>query len=124
MVEVSINFANDKEVMSKIDILGKYLRKAMREALVPSAKLVKKDTIPRVRARTGKTRSTIDYSAGKGISAHVGSDWFVMRFLEGGTVRRRAFPALRPALESNRENIRQFFTISIGKAITRASVGT
>jgi len=123
MVSVSINFANNKEVMKRIDSLGKYLRKAMREALVPSAQAVKKEAIPRVRSRTGKTRSTIDYSADKGISAHVGSNWMVSRFLENGTVRMRAYPALRPALESCRQEIQQFFFIEIDRAITKASAG-
>ena len=123
MVSVSINFANNKEVMKRIDSLGKYLRKAMREALVPSAQAVKKEAIPNVRVRSGKTRSTIDYSA-KGMAAHVGSDWFVSRFLENGTVRMRAYPALRPALESCRQDIQQFFFIEIDKAITKAATGT
>lgn len=122
MVSVSINFANDKEVMKKIEILGKYLRKAMGEALVPSARAVKKEAIPRVRARSGKTRGTIDYNVEKGKrEAHVGSDWMVSRFLEDGTVKMRAFPALRPALESLREDIRQYFVIEIERAIIKAS---
>jgi len=123
MVSVSINFANNKEVMKRIDSLGKYLRKAMREALVPSVQAVKKEAIPRVRTRTGKTRSTIDYSIDK-MSAHAGSDWMVSRFLENGTVRMRAYPALRPALESCRQDIQQFFFIAIDKAIIKAAAGT
>lgn len=115
MVKVSISFKNDKEVINKLDMLGKYLREAMRKALVPSAKALKRETLPRIRRRTGKTRSSYDYRVGKGMSAHVGSDWFVSRFLE------KNYPALRPALESLREDISQFFIIEIEKAIIKAS---
>jgi len=145
MVSVSINFANNKEVMKRIDSLGKYLRKAMREALVPSAKAVKKEAIPNVRTRTGKTRGSLDFSTER-MSAHIGSDYFALRFLEGGTSPHtikpkhkkvlsdgntifgklvmhpghRAMPSLRPALESCRQDIQQFFFVEIDRAITKA----
>ena len=122
MVEVSIDLKNKEKVLRDITNLGKNLRKAIEEALSSSAKLVKKEAIPLVRTRTGKTRRSIKHSAGKSkLEAHVGSNWFVSRFIDRGTKKMRAYPFLRPALEKSKSNIRQFFVDAINRAIIKTS---
>ena len=119
---VSIKVRLDPDIINKLNALGPYLREALANALTDSASLVAKETIPRVRVRSGKTRKSYYHEVEREkLSAYVGSDWFVSRFLEGGTIRMRAYPALRPALESCRKPIEKFFILEIDKAIDKAA---
>lgn len=122
MIAVEINFKNKDEVLKNLDNLGKNLRAALKEALGSSAEQVKKEAVPLVRTRTGKTRRGVKSSIDKSkLTGHVGSDWFVSRFLEHGTKKMRAYPFLRPALDKSREDIRKFFLDAIDRAIIKTS---
>ena len=119
---VSISIRLEPDIIDKLNTLGPYLREALANALLPSVRVVKKETIPNVRVLSGKTRDSYYYSVDKEKQeAYVFSDWFISRFLEYGTIRMRAFPALRPALEACRKPIEQFFIVEIDKAIDKAA---
>jgi HK97 gp10 family phage protein len=118
MVAVELKIKNIDEVMKDLTNLGVALRKAIVEALKETGKLVKEDAIPLVRARSGKTRRSIGMKLDtKNLTAYVGSDWFVSRFLEWGTVRMKEYPFLRPALDKNTDKIRQLYEMKINAAI-------
>ena len=122
MVEVSLRVTNISEIMKDLDYLGIALRKAILEALKEAGTIVKEDAIPLVRKRSGKTRRSIRMKFdAKDLTAFVGSDWFVSRFLEWGTVRSRELPFLRPALEKNSDKIRQIFEKQINIAIDQVA---
>ena len=126
MVTVQLRITNLDDINKDLKGLGRQLRQAIIRTLKEAAEDVKGAAIPLVRARSGKTRrsleTAIDIRRGA-LKAYVGTDWFVGRFLEKGTKKMRAYPFLRPALESRKSRIRMLLDSNINKAVIKAGTG-
>ena len=122
MVSVQIRITNLEDMNKDLRGLGLQLRQAIARTLKEAAEDVKGAAIPLVRVRSGKTRRSLESAIDiRGVmKAYVGTDWFVGRFLEKGTKKMRAYPFLRPALESRKSQIRMLLDSNIKKAVIKA----
>jgi len=79
--------------------------RAKREALKNMAELLEERAKEIVRKRSGATRNTIRHEI-EGDEARVGSNYFIARILETGTIKMRAFPWLSIAIEISKDELR------------------
>ena len=121
MIEVSIKIKNIEEVRRDFKNLGINLRKAIANTLKEAAEVVKGEAISLVRMRSGKTRRSIESAVDirGAMTAYVGTDWFVGRFLEQGTKKMRAYPFLRPAVEKSENRIRMALVDNLNEAVIK-----
>ena len=121
MIEVNLKITNIEEVKGDFKNLGINLRKAIANTLKEAAEVVKDEAISLVRVRSGKTRRSIESAVDmRGVmTAYVGTDWFIGRFLEQGTKKMRAYPFLRPAVEKSENRIRMALVDNLNEAVIK-----
>jgi len=118
VVELQVRLVNPKKIPRDLDKLRKNIKKTVGPAIDESLKIVKPKAVKLVRARTGKTRRSID-TMRSGLRGHIGSDWFVMRFLESGTKYMSPRPCLEPAVTGSERQISEIIIKAINKAIDK-----
>ena len=118
MVELQVRLVNPKKIPRDLDKLRKNIKKTVGPAIDESLKIVKTEAVRLVRVRSGKTRRSID-TMRSGLRGHIGSDWFVMRFLEGGTKYMSPRPCLEPSVTKNERRISEVIIKAINKAIDK-----
>lgn len=118
MVELQVRFVNPKKVPRDLDRLRKNITKMAGPAIEEMLKIVKVDAVRTVRSRTGKTRRSID-TMRSGLRGHIGSDWFVARFIEGGTKYMSPRPFLEPAVTKNERQISEAILRALNDAIDK-----
>lgn len=79
--------------------------RAKRKALRGMAELLEERAKETVRVRSGETRDTVRHEI-EGDEARVGTNYFIGRLLETGTINMRAFPWLSIAIETNKSELR------------------
>jgi len=79
--------------------------RAKREALVNMSELLVERAKEIVHKRSGDTSESIRYEI-EGDEARVGTNYFVGRLLETGTIKMRAFPWLSIATETSQNELR------------------
>jgi len=121
MVSVEIEIHDIKAIQRKLNKIGEMLRNTIVGALRKSAKAVKKDAKKLTPVRTGKTRRSIRSSVmRKDLAAYIGSDYFVMRFIEGGTKQMSPRKPLEKAVRAKQDHIRDVFSKAIRDAVIKA----
>ena len=118
MVELQVRLVNPNKVPRDLDKLRANIKTAVGPAIDESLKIVKAEAVRLVRVRSGKTRRSID-TIRSGLRGHIGSDWFVMRFLEGGTKYMSPRPCLEPAVTKNERQISEAIIKAINAAIDK-----
>ena len=118
MIELQLRFVNPKKVRRDLDKLRVNIKKTVGPAIDEILKFVKVDAVRTVRVRTGKTRRSID-TMRSGLRGHIGSDWFVSRFIEGGTKYMSPRPFLEPAVTKNERRIGEAIIKALNKAIDK-----
>lgn len=118
MVELEVRLRDPRKVPRDLDKLRANIKKMAGPVIDTGLKLVKADAVQMVRVRTGKSRRSID-TMRSGLRGHVGSDWFVMRFLEEGTRYMSPQPCLEPALDKNERQISEATIMAINAAIEK-----
>ncbi|MEU3600881.1 HK97-gp10 family putative phage morphogenesis protein [Streptomyces sp. NPDC006798] len=105
----------------RLETLPDEIVEALKKAVRESAEAVRDDTRDTVRVHSGNLRDTVDIRyEHNGLTALVG--WFedpeyYARFLEHGTRRAPARPALRPALEAERTRYRARLTAEVRQVL-------
>ena len=118
MVDLQIRFVNPKKVLRDLDRLRKNITKTVGPAIDEILNIVKVDAVRTVRVRTGKTRRSID-TMRSGLRGHIGSDWFVARFLEGGTKSMSPRRFLEPAVSNKERQISEAILKALNDAIDK-----
>ena len=118
MVELQVRLVNPNKVPRDLDKLRANIKTAVGPAIDESLKIVKAEAVRMVRVRSGKTRRTID-TMRSGLQGHIGSDWFVARFIEGGTKYMSPRPFLEPAVTKNERQISEAIIKAINAAIDK-----
>ena len=122
MVAVEIEIKNVKEIQKQLNKTGSFLRAEIIGMLRKTSKSVKKEAKKLTPRLTGKSRRSIKSSVmRKDLAGYVGSDWFVMRFIEEGTKRLQPREPLGKALRAQRNSIRAEVDKAIEKALAKAS---
>lgn len=121
MVSVEIEIHDINALRKKLNKVGGILRNNIIGALRKSAGAVKRDAKTLTPVRTGKSRRSIRSSVmRKDLAAYVGSNWFVMRFIEGGTKKISARKPLEKAVRIKHDYIRKAIDKAIDGAIVKA----
>ena len=118
MVELEVRLRDPRKVPRDLDRLRANIRITAGPAIDEMLKLVKADAVRLVRVRTGKSRRSID-TMRSGLRGHIGSDWFVMRFLEEGTKHMSPRPSLEPSVSKNERQIGNAIIAAINAAIEK-----
>jgi HK97 gp10 family phage protein len=119
MIQIELS-SNANEVVARLGRLHPLISKAIIKALNLSALVVKTAAKTLSPVRTGNLRASIG-SRVEGLrqEAYVGSNVEYAEYQEYGTKYMAAQPYLRPALEQNIDNVRDFFVREINLAIER-----
>ena len=119
MIQIELS-SNANEVVARLGRLHPLISKAIIKALNLSALVVKTQAKMLQKPRTGNLRASIG-SRVENLrqEAFVGSPVEYAPYVEYGTRYMQAKPYLRPALEQNIDNVRDFFVREINLAIER-----
>ena len=119
MIQIELS-SNANEVVARLGRLHPLISQAIIKALNLSALVVKTAAKTLAPVRTGNLRASIG-SRVENLrqEAFVGSPVEYAPYVEYGTRYMQAKPYLRPALEQNIDNVRDFFVREINLAIER-----
>ena len=118
MVSVQIEYKNGDKIQKQLNRTSGSLRKMIVKALKAMARQVKKTTKPFVPVRTGKSRKSIKTSVSRSkLTAYIGSNWYVMRFIEGGTKNMYARRPIERGVRAEEKYIRETINAAILDAI-------
>jgi len=118
MVELEVRLRDPLKVPRDLDKLKVNIKVTVGPAIDEILKLVKADAVQIVRVRTGKSRRSID-TMRSGLHGHIGSDWFVMRFLEEGTKYMSPRPSLEPSVSKNERQISEAIIAALNEAVEK-----
>jgi len=119
MIQLELS-SNANEVVARLGRLHPLISQAIIKALKEASLVVKTQAKMLAPVRTGHLRASIGRRVeGLRQEAYVGSNVEYAEYQEYGTKYTAAQPYLRPALEQNVDNIRDFFIREINLAIER-----
>jgi HK97 gp10 family phage protein len=105
-----------EELFNQLDSLGEDASKALKEAVMKGAEIVREDASRRAPRRTGKLSQSIIIESAEVepdyVSVKIGpnKEAFYGRFVEMGTSKMPAKPFLRPAWDANKENVKKIIS--------------
>jgi len=97
----------DKKILKQFDTKINIALEEIGELLLKRVRQI----VPR---KTGRTSESFRIELEKNV-VRIGSNWYIARFLEFGTVKMRPTPSLRIVLEKSRKDITNIFKKVIGK---------
>jgi HK97 gp10 family phage protein len=100
----------------KVDKVRKKVAAAAKRARKMSALIVEGSAIMRCPVDTGNLRGSLTYKVNED-GAEVGTNVDYAAHVEFGTVRQKAQPYLRPALDENETAIKRVYAKEIGNAL-------
>jgi len=112
----SVNMSGMDELLAQLDRLGEDASKALKEAVMKGAEVVREDASRRAPRRTGKLSQSIIIESAEVdpdyISVKIGpnKEAFYGTFVEKGTSKMHAKPFLRPAWDANKENVKKIIS--------------
>jgi len=112
----SVDMTGMEELFNQLDSLGEDASKALKEAVMKGAEIVREDASRRAPRRTGKLSQSIIIESAEVepdyVSVKIGpnKEAFYGRFVEMGTSKMPAKPFLRPAWDANKENVKKIIS--------------